>query len=266
MVTTGGRGTASAPPSSPVAAASAISFCACSSKVITLVSAPKKRAISLASSASSVWLMVANTPRDKQTRDQILGADVELLRQILHANAFGDGDVPRDRLRLVRKRQPRRRNIALHRAFLHPARNVALSGTTRRTTRTAAWTGWPWRGAQRRSWAHTQRTRTRGRRPRGMHRTTFARTQRRTRTAWDLRTRTLKNRLTGHGTAGYRTRSDRVRRAEQASAAAPCKPAAVQSAEQSCAAAELWAQPACWPLARWVAQPMRPATAARLGP
>ena len=54
---------ASVTPSSPVAAASEISFCACSSKLITFVSAPKKRAISLASSASSVWLMVANTPR-----------------------------------------------------------------------------------------------------------------------------------------------------------------------------------------------------------
>ena len=43
--------------------ASAISFAACSSKVMTFVSAPKKRAISLASSASSVWLMVAKTPR-----------------------------------------------------------------------------------------------------------------------------------------------------------------------------------------------------------
>ena len=39
--------------SSP-AAESAISFAACSSNVITLVSAPKKRAISLASSVSSV--------------------------------------------------------------------------------------------------------------------------------------------------------------------------------------------------------------------
>ncbi len=40
-----------------------MSFAACCSKVITSVSAPKNRAISLASSASSVWLMVANTPR-----------------------------------------------------------------------------------------------------------------------------------------------------------------------------------------------------------
>ncbi len=40
-----------------------MSFEACSSKVITFVSAPKKRAISLASSASSVWLTVAKTPR-----------------------------------------------------------------------------------------------------------------------------------------------------------------------------------------------------------
>src|SRR5581483_5943224 len=60
---TGGLGMDSvAAPSSP-AAESATSFCACSSKLITFVSAPKKRAISLASSESRVWLMVANTPR-----------------------------------------------------------------------------------------------------------------------------------------------------------------------------------------------------------
>ena len=62
MVTTGGRDTASAP-SSLLSVAASVSFAACSSKVITSVSAPKKRAISLASSASRVWLMVANTPR-----------------------------------------------------------------------------------------------------------------------------------------------------------------------------------------------------------
>src|SRR5437016_3215128 len=48
MVTTGGRGTVSAAaPSSPVAA-SETSLAACSSKLITLVSAPKKRDISYA--------------------------------------------------------------------------------------------------------------------------------------------------------------------------------------------------------------------------
>ena len=47
------RNSFAAPPSS-VAAASATSFAACSSKVMTLVSAPKKRAISLASSVSRI--------------------------------------------------------------------------------------------------------------------------------------------------------------------------------------------------------------------
>ena len=63
IVTTGGRIPVSGTNSSPAAAAS-ISFAVCSSNVITFVSAPKKRAISLASSASSVWLIVANTPCD----------------------------------------------------------------------------------------------------------------------------------------------------------------------------------------------------------
>ena len=63
MVTTGGRGVTSTAESSSLAAAASMSFEACSSKVMTLVSAPKKRAISLASSASSVWFTVAKTPR-----------------------------------------------------------------------------------------------------------------------------------------------------------------------------------------------------------
>ena len=63
IVTTGGRIPVSGTNSS-LAAAASISFAVCSSNVITFVSAPKKRAISLASSASSVWLIVANTPFD----------------------------------------------------------------------------------------------------------------------------------------------------------------------------------------------------------
>ena len=78
----------------------------------------------------------------QQTGNQILRANIQLLRQILHADAFRDGDVPRDRLRLIRKRKPRRRNIALHRAFLHTARNIALSGPARWTTGTASRARW----------------------------------------------------------------------------------------------------------------------------
>ncbi len=62
----------------------------------------------------------------QQARDQVLGAKSKLFRQIFYADAFGDGDAARDRLRLVGKRQPRRRRVALHRAFLHPARHIAL--------------------------------------------------------------------------------------------------------------------------------------------
>ena len=71
---------------------------------------------------------------EQQARNQVLGANSKLLRQIFDADAFGDGDAARDRLRLVRKRQPRRRRVALHRAFLHPAWNIALSWTARRRT------------------------------------------------------------------------------------------------------------------------------------
>ena len=78
-------------------AAASISFAVCSSKVITFVSAPKKRAISLASSASSVWLIGGENTASQQARDQILGANFELLRQILDADSFGDGDAARDR-------------------------------------------------------------------------------------------------------------------------------------------------------------------------
>ena len=55
----------------------------------------------------------------QQARDQVLGANFELLRQILYADAFGDRDVARDRQRLVAKAtaETRRRREALHRAF-----------------------------------------------------------------------------------------------------------------------------------------------------
>ena len=65
----------------------------------------------------------------QQARDQVLGAKSKLFRQIFYADAFGDGDAARDRLRLVGERQPRRRRVALHRAFFHAARHIALPGT-----------------------------------------------------------------------------------------------------------------------------------------
>ena len=161
----------------------------------------------------------------QQTRDQIFRANFQLLGQILHADALGDGDVARDRQRLVRKRQPRRRNIALHRAFLHPARNVTLSGTR---------DGPPGRlpGRMVPEAAEPPGPTPSGRAPVGdcarrMHGTTLARTQRRTgpRPA-ARRTRALENRLARHRTAGRRTRSRqlRARRGSCGRGGGPCKP------------------------------------------
>ncbi len=56
----------------------------------------------------------------QQRRDQVLGADFELLRQVLHADAFGDGDLAGDGQRLVAVLHAAiawRRHKALHRAF-----------------------------------------------------------------------------------------------------------------------------------------------------
>ena len=54
--------------------------------------------------------------------DQVLGANLELLGQVLHADAFGYGDFARDRQGLVAEvcgaTKTRRRHKALHRAFL----------------------------------------------------------------------------------------------------------------------------------------------------
>ena len=146
----------------------------------------------------------------KQTSDHVFCADFQLLGQILHADTFGNRDGARDRQRLVRNHHARWRNKALHRAFLHPTRNIALSWTPRR------------RGPSRRPSCRRRRNRTntctahrtcsRRSRTRRMHRTTLARTQWRTiahraaaRTS--LRTWTLENRLAGNWTSTLRTRT-----------------------------------------------------------
>src|SRR5258708_8421310 len=103
----------------------------------------------------------------QQARDQILGANVELLGQIFDADAFGDGDVARDRHRLIRHHHARRRRIALHRAFLHAARNVALAGPASWSARTAARTSGTWRWKPR---ANSERTSSHRRLAGGMHR------------------------------------------------------------------------------------------------
>ena len=71
----------------------------------------------------------------EQTRNEILGADVELLGKILDADAFRDGDGTRDRHRLIAERQPRRRRETLHRSFLLAARTlITLARTAGRST------------------------------------------------------------------------------------------------------------------------------------
>src|SRR5580698_2501943 len=139
----------------------------------------------------------------QQTPDQVLGANFQFLGEILDADSFGDGNAARDGLRLIRKREPRRRHKALHRAFFYASRNVALS-------RPSSWTAGPaprTRGARRRQpWSHSQRTVARGRGTRWVHGPALTGTQS---WSWPCRsggTRPLENRLTGYGTARHRTR------------------------------------------------------------
>ena len=137
-------------------AASATSFAVCSSKVMTLVSAPKKRAISLASSASSDWLMVANTPRNSRRAirsfariSSFSARSLTLMPSVMvMLRVIGSGSFETD--------EPRRRHEALHRAFFYSARNVALTGPARGTTGTAAGTRW---SRRRQSGANANRTR-----------------------------------------------------------------------------------------------------------
>ena len=62
-----------------------------------------------------------------QPRDYVLGANAQLLGQVLHRDSFCNRDVPRDRRRLVADRHARRRSVALHRAFLHTSRHISLA-------------------------------------------------------------------------------------------------------------------------------------------
>ena len=104
--------------------------------------------------------MVANTPRTTSRAITVLGANAQLLGQVLHRDSFGNRDIPRDRRRLVADGHARRRSVALHRAFLHPSRHIALSRTARRSSRTASRTRRS-RRRQRPSRTYTQRTRSR---------------------------------------------------------------------------------------------------------
>ncbi len=149
----------------------------------------------------------SENPAAQQSRDQIFRADIQLLRQILNANAFRDRDIARDRHRLIRHHHTRRWRVALHGAFFYATRNVALAGAARRRTRATAGANWPWRRKPR---TDTKRTRTRRRLARGMHWTTFAWAQRARRTsAGNLWTRALKNWLSRHRTPRSGTHSSR---------------------------------------------------------
>ena len=133
-----------------------------------------------------------------QPRDHILGANAQLLRQIFHRDSFCDRDVARDRRRLVADGHARRRSVALHRAFLHASRHISLSRSPRRSSRTASRTRWS-RRRHSRSRTYAQRTRSRWRHARRMHRPPFTRTKRRTRRSRRWRTRrALKNWLSRH--------------------------------------------------------------------
>src|SRR4029077_10199391 len=137
----------------------------------------------------------------QKARNQILGANVELLGKIFYADALRDRDIASDRHRLVRHHHARWRNVALHWTFFYPARNIALSwpacrraGTTARTNRTG----------RRKAWTNSKWTRPSRSRACGIHGTALAGAKRRTRPSdsWrSLRSGTLENRLTRNGSS-----------------------------------------------------------------
>ncbi len=134
--------------------------------------------------------------------DDIFGANAEFFGEIFNRDALGDGDVFGDGHRLVADDHPRRRSVALHRAFFYTARNVTLAGATRRRAGTATGTSGTGRRADGRAGTDAERARASGGNAGGMHGTTFAGTQRRTgsgslRALW-----ALKNGLPGNGASG----------------------------------------------------------------
>ena len=207
MVTTGGRGNLSlGVPSSDVLLA-AISFAFCSSKLITFVSAPKKRAISLANSVSSVWLIVAKTPRSNNlaiksfarissfsAKSLTLMPSLIVIVRVMGIGSFesdgrGGGCSPSSGLLL--------------RHVVHSVAPVSLKELPGDSPAAAMF-------RRRRCRPYAKRTRTCRRLPRRMHRAPFAGTQRRTRRSrWEAASwaRPLKNRLTGHRPSRSRAHS-----------------------------------------------------------
>src|SRR5262249_39896642 len=67
----------------------------------------------------------------QQARNQVFGANFQLLRQVFYADAFRDRDGASDGKGLVRQRQSWRRNKAFHRPFFFP-RDIMLTRTASR--------------------------------------------------------------------------------------------------------------------------------------
>ena len=184
--------------------------------------------------------MVANTPRAEQACDQIFGANLKLFGEIFDADAFRNGDAARDRLRLIRQRQSRRRGVALHRAFLHSTRNVTLAGPARRCAGTSAGTC---RTGRRQARANAKGTRAGGRLPRGMHGTAFAGTSggrgavaRGTADGDAEKLAVPELDVPGAGRSGPMATPGATAAGADRPGSAPCKQGAVQSAERSFAA------------------------------
>ncbi len=125
--------------------------------------------------------MVANTPRTTRRA-------IKSLARMPSFSARSFTEIPsvivmfaRDRRRLVADDHARRRSVALHRAFLHASRHISLSRPSRRSAWTRSRTRLVPAAPCSCSRAHAQRTRSRRRNARRMHRTSFSRTQRRAR-------------------------------------------------------------------------------------
>src|SRR5260370_20795134 len=141
----------------------------------------------------------------------MFGAAIELLRQIFRADAFRDRDGAADRQRLVRKRQPRRRNKAVHRSFFGTGL-IALSRAPRRSAGSSLRSAGTWRWNSRAYAAHSRAWWKSCPRSASRMRTTTllsrpAKSRTRAWNSWACGPRTLEDRLTANhalGTALHR--------------------------------------------------------------
>src|SRR6476469_3540495 len=91
----------------------------------------------------------------EQPRDQVLGANAQLFRQVLHAGAFANGDAPRDRHGFIGKSHAWWRSKALHWTFFR-SMLISLSRTPRLRPRTSSRFGRHSRRRTTRSSAHSR--------------------------------------------------------------------------------------------------------------